>query len=332
MAKKIIYWILLIVFLGGIAGAFYIVNIVNTLGAPVTITQDTKFQVKEDENNWPSIINKLKQQNIISKTDGLDFYISFRKLTPKVAIYNITTSMNTDQVIKMIARGILTRPEVTITIPEGSDIYEIGDLLASGLDFSREDFIKSTNDFDTSKYDFIQNKSLQGYLYPDTYRFFDNSNAEEVIIKMVNNFQKKALPSLKANDKLSQYQTLILASIVEKEVSNAKDRKLVAGIFINRLDKNMKLQSDATVNFITQSGRSQSTLDDLKVESPYNTYQVTGLPPGPITNPSVDAIKSVVEYEPSEYYFFLTSRDNPPKTIFSKTFDEHIQAKKQYLP
>jgi UPF0755 protein len=111
-----------------------------------------------------------------------------------------------------------------------------------------------------------------------------------------------------------------------------KDRKLVAGIFINRLEKGMKLQSDATVNFITQSGRAQSTLDDLKIESPYNTYQVTGLPPTPITNPSVDSIKATVEYENSEYYFFLTSRDNPPKTIFSKTFDEHIQAKKQYLP
>ena len=332
MTKKIIYWILLIVFLTGVAGAIYLVNVVNTLGAPVLVTKNTNFQVKDGEENWSNIIKNLKEQKIIDKTEGLDFYISFRKLTPKAATYNITPSMNTDQVIKMIARGLLTRPEVTITIPEGSDIYEIGDILASGLDFSREDFIQATKDFDKTKYEFIENNSLQGYLYPDTYRFFDNSTAEEVIIKMLNNFQKKALPSLKANNKLSQYQVLILASIVEKEVSELKDRKLVAGIFINRLDKNMKLQSDATVNFITQSGRSQSTLDDLKIDSPYNTYQVTGLPPGPITNPSVEAIKSVVEYEPNDYYFFLTSRDNPPKTIFSKTFEEHIQAKKQYLP
>jgi UPF0755 protein len=332
MIKKIIYWILLAVFLAGIAGAFYIVNIVNTLGAPVTITKDTKFKVKEDENNWASIIDKLKQENIISKTEGLDFYISFRKLTPKVATYNITPSMNTDQVIKMIARGLLTRPEVTITIPEGSDIYEIGDILESGLDFSREDFIKATEAFDKTKYEFIENNSLQGYLYPDTYRFFDNSNPDEVIIKMVNNFQKKALPSLKANDKLSRYETLILASIVEKEVSGLSDRKLVAGIFMNRLKDNIRLQSDATINFITQSGRSQSTLDDLKIDSPYNTYRVVGLPPGPITNPGVESIQATVDYTPNEYYFFLTSRDNPPKTIFSKTFDEHIQAKKKYLP
>lgn len=149
---------------------------------------------------------------------------------------------------------------------------------------------------------------------------------------MLNNFQKKALPSLKNNDKLSPYEVLVLASIVEKEVSKFDDRKIVSGIFMNRLKDGMKLQSDATVNFITQSGRSQSKLEDLKIESPYNTYQVTGLPPGPITNPSVDAIKSVVEYQPSDYYFFLTSRDNPPKTIFSKTFEEHLQAKRKYLP
>jgi UPF0755 protein len=331
MIKKIIYWILLILFIMGVAGAIYVVNIVNTIGSPVLIKEDTLFQVKEEES-WNDIVNNLKEQNIISKIDGIYFYINFRKLTPKPAIYNIKTNMNTDQVIKMIARGVLTRPEVTITIPEGSDIYIIGDILESGLKFSRADFIKATEDFDTKEYDFIENKSLQGYLYPDTYRFFDDSNAEDVIIKMLNNFQKKALPSLKSIDQLSQYETLTLASIVEKEVSKSDDRKIVSGIFINRLRDGMKLQSDATVNFITQSGRSQSTLEDLKIDSPYNTYRVTGLPPGPITNPSVDSIKSVVNYTPNEYYFFLTSKDNPPKTIFSKTFEEHIQAKKQYLP
>lgn len=329
--KKIIYWILLIVFLIGVAGAIYIVNIVNTIGSPVLVKEDKIFQVKEEEN-WSDIINNLKQQNIISRTNGLNFYISFRKLSPKAARYNITPNMDTDQVIKMIARGLLVKPEVTITIPEGSDIYSIGDILESGLKFSREDFIKATENFDTTQYEFIENKSLQGYLYPDTYRFFDDSNAEAVIIKMLNNFQKKALPSLKNNDKLSPYEVLVLASIVEKEVSKFDDRKIVSGIFMNRLKDGMKLQSDATVNFITQSGRSQSKLEDLKIESPYNTYQVTGLPPGPITNPSVDAIKSVVEYQPSDYYFFLTSRDNPPKTIFSKTFEEHLQAKRKYLP
>lgn len=329
--KKIIYWILLVIVLVGLAGAMYIINVVNTIGSQVLIEKDTLFQVKEEEN-WDEIVNNLKEQNIISKTDGIYFYINFRKLTPKPATYNITTNMNTDQVIKMIARGLLTKPEVTITIPEGSDIYTIGDILESGLKFSRADFIKATEEFDTTQYEFIENKSLQGYLYPDTYRFFDDSTAQAVIIKMLNNFQKKALPSLKSNENLSQYETLILASIVEKEVAKSDDRKIVSGIFINRLKDGMKLQSDATINFITQSGRSQSTLEDLKIDSPYNTYQVVGLPPGPITNPSVDAIQSVVNYTPNDYYFFLTSRDNPPKTIFSKTFEEHTQAKRKYLP
>lgn len=331
MLKKVIYWVLLGLFIIGIIGAIYIVNVVNTLGAPVTVQDSVPFQVKENES-WDTIIGNLQKENIISKTDGLNFYITFRRLTPKTATYTITKTMNTDQVIKMIARGLLTRPEVTITIPEGSDIYEIGDILESGLSFSRADFVQATEKFDTTKYDFIENTSLQGYLYPDTYRFFDDANTEEVIIKMVNNFQKKALPSLKATDTLSSYQVLILASIVEKEVSIPKDRQIVSGIFLNRLKDGMKLQSDATVNFITQSGRSQSTFDDLKIESPYNTYQVEGLPPGPITNPSVDAIKSVVNPIPNDYYFFLTTRDNPPKTIFSKNFEEHSKAKQQYLP
>ena len=331
MLKKVIYWILLVIFIIGIAGAIYIVNVVNTLGAPVTIQDSVTFQVKENES-WDTIIVNLQKNNIISKTDGLNFYIAFRRLTPKPATYTIPKTMNTDQVLKMIARGLLTRPEVTITIPEGSDIYEIGDILESGLSFNRANFVKATEKFDTTKYNFIENKSLQGYLYPDTYRFFDDASAEDVIIKMVNNFQKKALPNLKATDTLSSYQVLILASIVEKEVAVPKDRQIVSGIFLNRLKNGMKLQSDATINFITQSGRSQSTLDDLKIDSPYNTYKITGLPPGPITNPSVEAIKSVINPTSSDYYFFLTTRDNPPKTVFSKTFEEHIKAKQQYLP
>jgi UPF0755 protein len=331
MIKKIIYWVLLVIFIIGIAGAVYIVNVVNTLGTPVTIQESVTFQVKENES-WDTIIVNLQKNNIISKTDGLNFYIAFRRLSPKSATYTIPKTMNTDQVIKMIARGLLTRPEVTITIPEGSDIYEIGDILESGLSFNRADFVKAAEKFDTTQYDFIENKSLQGYLYPDTYRFFDDASAEDVIIKMVNNFQKKALPSLKATDTLSSYQVLILASIVEKEVAIPKDRQIVAGIFLNRLKIEMKLQSDATINFVTQSGKSQSSLDDLKIDSPYNTYQIGGLPPGPITNPSVEAIKSIINPTPSDYYYFLTTRDNPPKTIFSKTFEEHIKAKQQYLP
>jgi len=331
MVKKIIYWVLLVIFIMGIAGSIYIVNVVNTLGTPVTIQEQETFQVKDNES-WDTIIGNLQKNNIISRTNGLNFYIAFRRLNPKPATYTITKTMNTDQVIKMIARGLLTRPEVTITIPEGSDIYEIGDILESGLSFNRADFVKATEKFDTTKYDFIENKSLQGYLYPDTYRFFDDASTEDVIIKMVNNFQKKALPSLKASDILSTYQVLVLASIVEKEVSIPKDRQIVAGIFLNRLKIGMKLQSDATINFITQSGKSQSSLDDLKIDSPYNTYKITGLPPGPITNPSVEAIKAVINPTPSDYYFFLTTRDNPPKTIFSKTFEEHSKAKQQYLP
>lgn len=331
MMKKVIYWVLLGVFLAGLAGAIYIVNVVNTLGAPVLITDSKKFTVTA-EDNWDTVIPRLREQNIIGKTDGIEFYTTFRNLTPKAATYNITSQMTTDQVIKMIARGILSRPEVTITIPEGSDIYEIGDLLESGLPFSREEFVKSAETFDVKQYEFIQNNSLQGYLYPDTYRFFDDATPEEVIIKMVGNFQKKALPSLKATEQLTDYEVLVLASIVEKEVFLPADRAIVSGIFLNRLRDGMKLQSDATVNFITQSGRAQSTLEDLKIESPYNTYQVVGLPPGPITNPSVDAIKSVINYQPNDFYFFLTTRDKPPRTIFSKTFEEHVRAKQQYLP
>jgi len=194
-------------------------------------------------------------------------------------------------------------PEIQITFPEGFTVQQIQERLEANN-------IKVFLDAD-----------LEGYLFPDTYRFYEDSSKEIVIQKMRKNFNKKV-------GKID-YNTLILASIVEKEVSKKEDLKKVAGIFLKRLKVNMPLQSDATVNFITGKNLTQPSIADTKTESLYNTYLHTGLPPAPICNPGLEAIKAVQNPEKTEYWYFLTPLNM--ETIYSKTLEQHNQAKAKFL-
>lgn len=175
--------------------------------------------------------------------------------------------------------------------------------------------------------------SLQGYLFPDTYEIFSNVTEEEVVIKMLENFDKKFTQQMREDIRKQGRQlsdVVNLASIIEREVRTLSSKKIVAGIFLNRLKIGMPLQSDATINFITKSGRSRSTFDDLSIDSPYNTYKYNGLPPGPIANPGLDSLLATTYPQENEYLFFLTTDDGD--IYFAKTFEEHVKNKRRYLP
>ncbi|MFA7663080.1 MAG: endolytic transglycosylase MltG, partial [Patescibacteria group bacterium] len=171
-----------------------------------------------------------------------------------------------------------------------------------------------------------------GYIFPDTYHITTTATAEEIMDKALSNFGNKLTPELRAEIKAQGktiYEIITLASIVENEVAKAEDMKIVAGIFWNRLDIGMGLQSDATINYITSGKTTRPTADDLKIDSPYNTYKYRGLPPGPIANPGIASIEAVINPTKTDYLYFLTTPDK--QTIFSKTFEEHVAAKNKYL-
>lgn len=193
--------------------------------------------------------------------------------------------------------------EIQITFPEGFTVKQIQErLAANGLVFELDE-------------------NLEGYLFPDTYRFYKKSTALQVIKKMQDNFNAKVGEI--------NYDDLILASIVQKEVSNQEDMKKAAGIFLKRLKANMPLQSDATINFITGKNLIQPSIEDTKTASPYNTYLNLGLPLKPISNPGLKAINAVRNPEETDYWYFLTPPGMP--TIYSKTLEEHNAAKAKFL-
>lgn len=167
-------------------------------------------------------------------------------------------------------------------------------------------------------------RSLEGYLFPETYRVWEDLLPDGLIRKQLGEFQKRfvgvtvttASAPLKTLD-----EVVTLASIVEKEVSGEKDRKIVAGIFLRRLREGMPLQSDATLNYLTRAGRTRPTADDLAIESAFNSYKNKGLPPSPICNPGESAIRAVLQPTASKYRYFLT--DLQGDVLYASTFEGH---------
>jgi len=223
------------------------------------------------------------------------------------------------------------RSEVAVTIPEGSNVYEIDRILSAALVIHPGDLINFHDDGD-----------LEGRLFPDTYHFFTGTDIRAVVQKFFDDWNIKAKPMLGFDESqcvasAACEKKLILASIVEKEVPGPEDRKIVAGILLKRLAANMYLDLDATICYAKQTldpfsdaGCYPSAVLDFKIDSPYNTYSHKGLPPAPISNPGSSAISAVQNPESSSYWYYL-SDPKTKKTIFAKTLEEQNRNRQIYL-
>ncbi|RJO59484.1 endolytic transglycosylase MltG [Candidatus Parcubacteria bacterium] len=259
----------------------------------------------------------------------------------KAGTFALPARSSIRQIIEILTN--LPKPdEVQVLIREGLTAKEIGSVLEQAGVMPANDFINLASSNDSRAiapertYEFLVDKpttaSLEGFLFPDTYRFFKKAEPAHVLKKFLDNFEQKVSSELLAAIQAGGhtiYDGIILASIVDKEVRTDTDRKLAAGIFWKRLKIGMALQSDATVNYITGKNVLQPTNADISVDSLYNTYKYPGLPPGPIGNPSLSAIRAVAYPQDSEYLYFLTKPDGT--TVFSKTFEEHLANKRKYL-
>lgn len=247
--------------------------------------------------------------------------------------------------IERVAKMQQQVEEVTATVIEGWTVAQIGEYFEKQDLFSKKEFLDAVEKFDTSKFPFVDarenKKSLEGYLFPDTYRFAKTETPEEVITKMLANFSSRVEGAgISVDSKFPQNLTfselITLASIIEKEsggkgaVSGAlslqDERNLVAGVFFNRLQIGQALESDATVNYVTGKDTPAVSFKDLEINSPYNTYKFAGLPPGPICNPSLGSIKAAFAPAETDYMYFLHKQPSG-KVDFSKTFPEHVSKK-----
>lgn len=226
-----------------------------------------------------------------------------------------------------------TREEISVTVIEGWTTRDIAaDLNGRGIDVRPSDFYAERlvkDDALLREASFVNalpaSSSVEGYLFPDTYRVWKDELPDGLLRKQLLEFARKTdgFEAEAQRQGRTLHDVVILASIIEKEARHDEDRPIIAGIFMNRLANGMLLQSDATLNYILQTGRSRLNQTELQNESLYNTYKYAGLPPGPIANPGMASLNAALHPATTSYFFFLT--DDAGKTYYAKTFDEHVR-------
>ena len=222
---------------------------------------------------------------------------------------------------------VLYRP---VTIPEGTEMTGIADILAAGEWIDRSRFLNLGYDPGFAKEMGLEADSLEGYLFPDTYYLSRGQQNEKEIIRMMISrhfevFEEIIGYSSSDFHGLTHHEIITLASIVEKETGLSEERPLVASVFLNRLAKGMRLQADPTVRYgLSDNPAGPLTQAELRKNTPYNTYTIKGLPPGPISNPGKAAIKAVLFPAKTDFLFFVTKDDN--SHYFSRTLKEHNRA------
>jgi UPF0755 protein len=268
--------------------------------------------------------------------------------------YRLHRAMSMREIASLITSGGVVSQERTVTFKEGWTVSDIGRYLEEEGTISRNPFTEAARNSRVLREqfsflnDFAAGESLEGYLFPDTYRIRKDASADAVVELLLSTFERKVAetfePEAERQGK-SFRDVIILASIVEKEVGRnfsagtpvpaalekqvQEERELVAGIFWKRLSLGVPLQADSTVNYATGKNVRQASADDIQITSPYNTYRVKGLPPTPISNPGLASIRAALFPKESEYLYFLSKPDG--EAVFSRTFEEHNRNKQKYL-
>ncbi len=274
------------------------------------------------------IAKNLKEEKLIRSDIAfkLLYYIKDRQGLIEGS-YSLSGNMQLSDIIDLTSNGKTSKIKITLLEGKRSD-----DLIKQLAVATKVDQAKLKEEFLHNSTSAIVNEranknSIEGYIFPDTYSFNVGSSYQDIVGKIYQNTQNK-FSSLDFNgSSLSFNQALTLASIVEKEAMTIKDRKMVAQVFLNRLDINMPLQSDVTIDYIT--GHQVTTPEDIDIDSPYNTYKNKGLTPTPICNIGLEAIEAVLKPIPNDYIFFLADKNGV--VHYSKTLEQHNSNIELYL-
>ena len=306
---------LLLITLGGL---YFWANSLNEapkdfpINVPITITQGTGVK---------DITETLEEQKVI-RSNSLLYYtlIFFYEPTDiKASTYVFDQPLSTTEVAKRLTKGDFATDLIRFTHIEGERASQLAKRAEEVLpNFNAKNFLDKA-------------EPQEGRLFPDTYFIPADFTHDELLELLLKTFAEKtaSLQTLIEQQELTMDEILILASIIEREANTPESMKLVAGVLQNRLKTGMPLQADASIEYILEKPLSDLTPEDLEIESPYNTYLHTGLPPTPIGNPGLNAITAVLEPTLSEYYYYIT--DDEGEFYFAETYDRHLMNIERYL-
>jgi UPF0755 protein len=282
----------------------------------------------------------LEEKGILRQRSSFVFVARILKVSKGIQAgeYAFSPSDSLYTILRKLKTGDVVQPEAVrkmVTFPEGMSIYKMGEVLRkNGISdpdrfqgLVKEGITEDLRKRHWSIFKYIPSESLEGYLYPDTYWFFEKAEVPDLAEIMLARFEELVLPfweKAEKDTKYSLHEIITLASIIEKEAQKPEERVIISSVYHNRLNKNMFMGACPTIKYALDNPTKKVYYEQLDVDSPFNTYKKKGLPPGPICNPGIESIKAAVYPADTNYYFFVAKKDG--SHIFSSTGAEHQRA------
>ncbi|PFG05601.1 UPF0755 protein [Bacillus sp. es.034] len=337
----------LVIIIGGTAVGGYLY--VNSALKPVDPDNTKTVKVDIPIGSGVSSIGKiLEDKGIVKNSTVFKYYVKFNNEAGfQAGSYDLTPSMTLNEIVNSLKTGkVMRKAEFKITIPEGLQLDQIAEIIAEKSPYKKDEIQKKLNDkkwLEQLKEEYPElitdeifkkeiKRPLEGYLYPATYPFYEKKPSLDTILKKMiaqtNEVLAQYQEAMAAND-YTPHELLTLSSLIEEEATEKADRGKISSVFYNRMEEGMPLQTDPTVLYALGKHKDKTVYKDLEVKSPYNTYQVQGLPPGPIANAGLSSIEAALQPEDTEYYYFLAASNG--SVYYSETLDEHNEKKAKYI-
>mgnify|MGYP001465057710 CR=1 FL=1 len=314
--------------------------IINSLQPPEKSPEKVQFTIEKGMSS-SDIAQVLEEKGLLRNATVFTYYLLYKNEGHRfqAGTYEMNPGLSLDEIIAKLNAGEVVKEEtIRFTIPEGYTVMQIADKLAQEGFVDKAKFLALTANpelFNAASLRHIpedeplKNK-LEGYLFPETYELKKGSTEEDIIQRMTAELDEKLAELPEGWEKqleqlgLNIHQLLTVASLIEREVVVDKERPIVAGIIYNRLTENMPLQIDATVQYALEEHKERLYYKDYyETDSPYNTYKITGLPPGPIASPGLESIRAALYPEETSYFYYVTKKDGSNEHLFAETLAEH---------
>jgi len=312
-----------------IAGAYFKIDY---LAEPISPEEPELFVI-ESGSSVRAIARQLEQEGWIKSARLFEIYVIINDYqgSLQAGTYQFQDGEDLFAIANRLVTGQIA--SFRITIPEGFTVDEIIERLAGFEHLSETDLIQILEDDRLIRDYFPENQEVEwpqeGFLFPDTYNFSYEMEPAAIFNTMINRFENRWLERFEnAEDTYTINEYVTMASLVEKEAQLIEEKSLIAGVIYNRLARNMRLQLDATVQYVLESRVSRVLYGHLEIDSPYNTYLINGLPPGPIASPGDDALAAVLEPEESDYLFYFARPDG--SHVFTETYEEHLERLREF--
>ncbi|WP_461204505.1 endolytic transglycosylase MltG [Clostridium sp. DL1XJH146] len=333
--KKVVIIIMTLFFVLGCGAAFIFYKINDVIENPLTIKEDTITINVEKGMTFYTLLESLDDENKIQNPLLIKLAIKYTEIDAEIKAgeYEINRDVNLQELIENLSVGNLAEGSIKVTIPEGYTVEDIARALEEQNVISKEEFLSFCSEYknpiiemdnDEVKYE------VEGFLFPDTYMFKENSSSEMIASKMIDRYEE-VMDEIVKNQEYSNeeiYKYITIASMIEEEAKVDEERSLVSSVIYNRVDIGMPLQLDATVIYALGEHKDGILIKDTKTESSYNTYYIKGLPVGPITNPGKASIEAAINPADTDYIYYVY--DNEGKHYFTDNYNDFLEAKQRY--